>query len=117
VAGTYRFLVQAFGNAGSEHYERRAELAVAVSAAGEPTGMPDTWEIWHGLEPLRDAAEDADIDDLINLINCQGRPLAGDSDADRLLTATKSTPLHPAAPGGYRWAAPHGDEVGAAAAR
>ncbi len=90
VAGTYRFLVQAFGNAGSEHYERRAELAVAVSAAGDADGdgMPDAWEIWHGLEPLRnDAAEDADIDDLINLDEFrQGTdPWLADSDADRLL--------------------------------
>ncbi len=90
VAGTYRFLVQAFGHTGDEAYDRQAELSVAVAAAtdADGDGMPDGWEIATGLNPLRnDATEDGDIDELANLDEFRRgtEPWVADTDADRLL--------------------------------
>ena len=97
--GTYRFDVTADGQANNRPFKRVAELAVVVSAAtdADRDGMPDEWEYWGGLDPLRnDAAEDLDQDGLTNLDEFRhgGEPQNPDTDADRLLDGEEVNTYH-----------------------
>lgn len=83
--GTYRFSVIADGTIGDRMFRRVAELSVAVTAApdADRDGMPDEWEYWNGLDPLRnDAAEDPDFDKLANLDEYRYGSSPGNPDVD-----------------------------------
>ena len=83
--GTYRFNVTADGTISDRMFTRMAEMSVAVSAApdADRDGMPDEWEYWNGLDPLRnDAAEDPDFDKLVNLDEYRYGSSPGNSDVD-----------------------------------
>ena len=73
-------------------------------------GMPDWWEIEHGLDPYTDdSGGDLDGDGLSNLLEYQNAtdPNKGDTDGDGVLDGADAFPLNP-----NEWADSDGDGLG-----
>jgi Mg-chelatase subunit ChlD len=99
LAGTYRFDISAAGQSNGQSFTRETELSVVVNQASDADhdGMPDEWEYWSGLDPLRnDSGEDPDTDGLTNLSEYRNgaEPWFPDTDIDGLLDGQEVNDYH-----------------------